>query len=166
VFGLSLPVVQVTGGLIIVALAWTMLFESDASSAANEKHQEIAGSVTPDHGNALGDKIFYPFTFPVTAGPGTLVVVLALSARAGQGDVPGRISAFAGIALAAMALSVLVYFCYGYAPRLTTMVSPATVHGTLRVIAFLLMCIGVQITWKGFSLLYASLPGHSAYVSS
>ena len=166
IFGLSLPVVQVAGGLIIVALAWTMLFQSDVDSATNAKHQEIAGYSVRDHENALADKIFYPFTFPVTAGPGTLVVILALSARAGQSHLTERISAYAGIALAAVVLSVFVYVCYGYAPRLTTKVSPATIHGTLRVIAFILMCIGVQIAWKGFSLLYTSLPGHQAYMPS
>jgi multiple antibiotic resistance protein len=159
-FGLSLPIVQVSGGIIIVALAWTMLFESDVDSATNAKHQEIAGYSARDHESAIADKIFYPFTFPVTAGPGTLVVILALSAHAEQSRLPGRISAYAGIALAVVVLSIFVYLCYGYAPRLITKVSPATVHGTLRVIAFILMCIGVQIAWKGYSLLYTSLPGH------
>jgi multiple antibiotic resistance protein len=166
ILGLSLPVVQVAGGLIIVALAWTMLFERDVNSAANAKHQEIAGYSARDNESVLADKIFYPFTFPVTAGPGTLVVVLALSVRAEQSRLPERISAYAGIALAAVVLSVLVYLCYGYAPKLITKVSPATIHGTLRVIAFILMCIGVQIAWKGFSLLYISLPGHQACMRS
>jgi multiple antibiotic resistance protein len=58
-----------------------------------------------------------------------------------------------GIVLAAIVLSASVYFCYGYAPRLIKAVSPSTVHGILRVIAFILMCIGVQIAWNGISML-------------
>ena len=161
-FGLSLPIVQVCGGLIIIALAWSMLFGKDANAATDAKHQEIAGYSIRNSEGAFAEKIFYPFTFPVTAGPGTLVVMLALSAHAAQGNLSERIWAYAGIALAVVVLSVAIYFCYAYAPRLTSRVSAATVHGTLRVIAFILMCIGAQIAWKGISLLYASLPATSA----
>jgi multiple antibiotic resistance protein len=58
-----------------------------------------------------------------------------------------------GIALAIVVLSVAVYFCYGFAPAITARVAPQTVQGILRVIAFVLMCIGVQITWNGASAL-------------
>src|ERR1700743_2581458 len=77
-FGISLPVVQVSGGLIIAATAWAMLFQNDADVAARGKQQEVAGLNEDDN---LGGKIFYPFTFPITAGPGTLVVTLTLSAH-------------------------------------------------------------------------------------
>ena len=59
--------------------------------------------------------------------------------------------------LAVVALSVLVYFCYAYAPKITKAIPPATAHGILRVIAFILLCIGVQIAWNGLSVLLADL---------
>jgi multiple antibiotic resistance protein len=34
------------------------------------------------------------------------------------------------------------------------------VHGILRVIAFILMCIGVQIAWNGFSTLIPTVLRH------
>ena len=155
-FGISLPIVQVTGGLVIVATAWTLLFEKDASAHAENKHREIAGSV-PGEDDDLSGKIFYPFTFPITAGPGSLVVMLTMSARAGENALAPRLQAYGGIALAAVVLAGSVYLCYGYAPRLIKAVIAPTVHGILRVIAFILMCIGVQIAWNGLSLLEASL---------
>jgi len=39
-------------------------------------------------------------------------------------------------------------------------VSPSTIHGILRVVAFILMCIGMQIAWNGISMLGATLLGH------
>jgi multiple antibiotic resistance protein len=156
-FGVSLPVVQVSGGLIIAATAWTMLFENDANAAARDKHQEAANCMRKDED--LAGKIFYPFTFPITAGPGTLVVTMTLSAHVGETTLAGRVAAYGGIALAAAVLSVFVYFCYAYAPLLVKLVSEATVHGILRVIAFILMCIGVQIAWNGFSMLSMQLLG-------
>ncbi len=158
-FGISLPIVQVTGGLVIAATAWSLLFEKDASAEARNKHKEIAGSGSTED-NDLEGKIFYPFTFPVTAGPGTLVVMLTLSAHASMKSLAGSAATHAGIVLAVVILSGSVYLCYGYAPRLIKAVSPSTVHGVLRVIAFILMCIGVQIAWNGISLLGSSFLTH------
>ncbi len=159
-FGVSLPIVQVAGGLVIAATAWSLLFEKDAGADARNKNREIAGSMTGEPDEDLSGKIFYPFTFPITAGPGTLVVMLTLSAHAGQNMLAARIQAHAGIAIASAVLSAFVYLCYGYAPRLTHSVSPSTVHGILRVIAFILMCIGVQIAWNGLSMLATGLLTH------
>jgi len=158
-FGISLPVVQLTGGIIIVATAWSLLFENDASVNTRKKQAEIRGNGSKED-EALDGMIFYPFTFPITAGPGTLVVMLTLSARVSNRGLLEAAAAHAGIVLAAVVLSASVYFCYGYAPRLIKAVSPSTVHGILRVIAFILMCIGVQIAWNGISMLGAALTNH------
>jgi len=158
-FGISLPVLQVTGGIVIAATAWSLLFENDAGANTRKKHQEIAGGSSEDDDNLQG-KIFYPFTFPITAGPGTLVVMLTLSARISNKSLPETAAGHAGIVLAAIVLCASVYFCYAYAPRLIKAVSPSTVHGILRVIAFILMCIGVQIAWNGFAMLGAALISH------
>ena len=151
-FGISLPIVQITGGIVIAATAWALLFERDANAGNRAKHQEVEGSVPADDDD-LNDKIFYPFTFPITAGPGTLVVTITLSAHGTASSLIAKTEAYGGIALASAVLSGSVYLCYGYAPKLIKAVSPATVHGILRVIAFILMCIGVQIAWNGISLL-------------
>ena len=158
-FGISLPVLQVTGGIVIAATAWSLLFENDAGANTRKKHQEIAGGSSEDDDNLQG-KIFYPFTFPITAGPGTLVVMLTLSARISNKSLPETAAGHAGIVLATIVLCASVYFCYAYAPRLIKAVSPSTVHGILRVMAFILMCIGVQIAWNGFAMLGAALISH------
>src|SRR5271163_4861333 len=158
-FGISLPIVQVTGGIVIAATAWSLLFENDASVNTRKKNEEIAGSGSGDDGD-LDGKVFYPFTFPITAGPGTLVVMLTLSARVSNKGLKETAAGHAGIVVAAIVLSASVYFCYSYAPRLIKAVSPSTVHGILRVIAFILMCIGMQIAWNGISMLGATLVSH------
>jgi multiple antibiotic resistance protein len=55
----------------------------------------------------------------------------------------------AGILVAVVALSLIVYLSYAYAPKITQRISPQTAHGLLRIIAFVLLCIGVQISWNG-----------------
>jgi multiple antibiotic resistance protein len=158
-FGISLPVVQVTGGIIIAATAWSLLFESDAGATARKKHEELGASSSKADDDFAG-MIFYPFTFPITAGPGTLVVMLTLSARVSNKGLSETAAYHAGIVLAAVVLSASVYFCYAYAPKLIKAISPSTVHGILRVIAFILMCIGVQIAWNGISMLGATWSSH------
>jgi multiple antibiotic resistance protein len=146
-FGISLPIVQVTGGVVIAATAWGLLFEPDADSLASDKQDEVAGSTFDER---LHRKIFYPFTFPITAGPGTMVAMLTISAHAAEATLLDEAAIHVGITLAALAMAVLIYFSYAYAPRLVATISPATAHGILRVVAFFLMCIGAQVAWSGF----------------
>ena len=111
--------------------------------------------------STLQEKAFYPFTFPITAGPGCIVVMLTLSARTVQPTVAETVIAHLGVFLAVVLLSLLVYICYSRAPRIASAVSPATAHGILRVVAFILVCIGIQIAWNGLSDLLASVIKHA-----
>ena len=159
-FGISLPIIQLTGGLVIVATAWTLLFDKDSNSHAKGKRQEI-GDSAPAEDEDLDGKVFYPFTFPLTAGPGSLAVMVTLSAHVAGNGLSVRVQDHVGIVLAVIALSVSVYLCYAYAPKLIKAISPATVHGLLRIIAFILMCIGVQIAWNGLSESVGTLIPHT-----
>jgi multiple antibiotic resistance protein len=71
--------------------------------------------------------------------------------------VLSNVVAHVGIFLAIAALSLTVFLSYGYAPKITARISPQTAHGILRVIAFVLLCIGVQITWNGVESLLKTL---------
>jgi multiple antibiotic resistance protein len=151
-FGISLPVIQVAGGLTLAAMGWGMLNEQQTQT--KQKVAEVDDCALA----SLEKKIFYPFTFPITAGPGCIVVMVTLSAHASVKGVFLNLSGHAGIAAAVVLLSVAVYFCYGYARAITSRISPQTAHGILRVIAFVLLCIGVQIMSNGIeSLLRTAL---------
>jgi multiple antibiotic resistance protein len=155
-FGISLPIVQFSGGIVIAAMGWSVLNERDARANSKNKQEEteIANESKMED---LEHMVFYPFTFPITSGPGTLVGLLTLTAHISNKVISKDILAHAGVFLAVVVLSVLVYFCYAYAPKITKAVPPATANGILRVIAFILLCIGVQIAWNGLSVLLADL---------
>jgi multiple antibiotic resistance protein len=155
-FGISLPIVQVAGGLVIAAMGWGVLNEPDSDAASDAKKEE-SGELLESKFASLKQKAFYPFTFPVTSGPGTLVTVLTLGAHLSNKKLSTNVLAHCGVFAAVVAISVLVYFCYAYAPKITTKISPNTVHGILRVVAFILLCIGVQIAWNGISELVKTL---------
>jgi multiple antibiotic resistance protein len=155
-FGISLPIVQVAGGIVIASIGWSVLNEQDSEASARNKREEIQLDQSTSLRN-LEQKAFYPFTFPVTSGPGTLVTMLTLSARFSSGMIPQKFFGHLGLLLAVLILSTAVYFCYAYAPRITKAISPTTAHGILRVVAFITICIGVQITWNGLSSLVVAL---------
>lgn len=146
-FGISLPIVQLSGGFVIAAIGWTMLNQQDPAPST-EKRQAAEQAQARDVEGTLLQKTFYPFTFPITAGPGCIVVMLTLSARIPQKTIPS-VFAHVGLLLAVLLLSSTVYFCYAYAPRLVRVISPSTAQGILRVFSFILLCIGVQIAWNG-----------------
>jgi multiple antibiotic resistance protein len=102
----------------------------------------------------LGSQAFYPFTFPLTAGPGAVVVTLTLAAHAEQSkSINTIIVSELGLFLAIIVLCIMIYFAYGYAPALARKISRQTVHGILRIISFILLAIGVQIFWRGAEVL-------------
>jgi multiple antibiotic resistance protein len=150
-FGISLPVVQISGGLALAAMGWKLLNQEEPDE--KEKLPDIDG---PDM-RSLEQKVFYPFTFPITAGPGCIVVMVTLSAHASGKAFLSSVMAHAGIAIAVVLLSIAVYFCYGHAPTITARISPQTVHGVLRLIAFVLLCIGVQITLNGLEAIVKAM---------
>jgi multiple antibiotic resistance protein len=155
-FGISLPVIQLAGGLVITSIGWTLLNQKDADVTTHDKQEEA--DANDDKSKALAGKSFYPFTFPITSGPGTLVVILTLSAHVSRATPLDYGLSHGGVFLAIVVISILCYFCYAYAPRLTRAVAPGTVHGILRVMAFIVLSIGVQIMWNGFRTLYSQLP--------
>lgn len=155
-FGISLPIVQFSGGIVIAAMGWSVLNERDAR-ANSRKKQEETEERDETQAHHFEQEAFYPFTFPVTSGPGTLVALLTVTAHISNRVLSKNILAHVGVFLAIVVLSVLVYFCYAYAPRITKVIPPSTAHGILRVVAFILLCIGVQIAWNGLSVLLAQI---------
>jgi multiple antibiotic resistance protein len=145
-FGISLPVIQVAGGLVLASMGWNLLSQPDAPDPT---HPAGPSSSLEE----LDSKAFYPFTFPLTAGPGAVVVTLTLAAHAEQPTIIESVFSQLGLFLAILVLCFMVYFAYGYAPALARKISRQTIHGILRIISFILLTIGVQIFWRGAEVL-------------
>jgi multiple antibiotic resistance protein len=159
-FGISLPIVQLAGGVVVAAIGWGVLNQPDMDTEKQTAGVQIASAEDAAQ-QRWGAKTFYPLMFPITAGPGCLVVMLTLSAHTMEGDsLTQTVLARVGLLLAVVLLSGLVYVCYASAPQITAKISPSTTHGILRVIAFILLCIGVQIAWNGLESLIKPLLAH------
>jgi multiple antibiotic resistance protein len=151
-FGVSLPVVQVGGGLVVTSVGWSMLMEKE------EAHDATRKNLQPSDHDVFG-RAFYPLTLPLTVGPGSISVAITLGANStrhyGFSILP------IGAALTAMGLiAVSIFLCYGYADRLARVLGKTGMTVIIRLSAFLLVCIGVQIMWNGISTLLSSVSFH------
>ena len=147
-FGISLPVVQVGGGLIVVSTGWAMLTRSDQVDRG-QVHQTVT---TQD----VLKNAFYPLTLPLTVGPGSISIAITLGAN--EPRHPGaNVLALISAAIGAALIALTIYLCYGYADRLAAAIGQSGMNVILRLSSFLLVCIGVQIFWNGLSALVKTL---------
>ena len=147
-FGISLPVVQVGGGLIVVSTGWAMVTRSDQVDRG-QTHQTLTQQ-------DILKNAFYPLTLPLTVGPGSISIAITLGANEPR-HLGGNILAIVAAAIGAALIAVTIYVCYGYADRLAAAVGPNGMNVILRLSSFLLVCIGVQIFWNGLSVLIKTL---------
>jgi multiple antibiotic resistance protein len=143
-FGISLPVVQVAGGLVLASMGWSLLTKPDTGPGNRGD-----GASSHKARSNLEDMVFYPLTFPITAGPGCMVVALTLSAHASEPELVESAFAHLGLLIATVLLGIVVYLSYAYADTLASKLSPSASQAILRVISFILLCIGGEIMWNG-----------------
>ena len=154
-FGISIEILQLMGGLVLVAMGWGMLNKQEVKQDSDDPHvrQAAVACVT----KYWESQAFYPLTFPITVGPGSVAVMLTLGVQARGLLLPERLWALAGLILSLIAMSVLIYFFYAYAPVAAEKVPPSVAQGFMRVVAFLVICIGGQIAWNGLHPLLNSI---------
>jgi multiple antibiotic resistance protein len=148
-FGISLPVVQVGGGLIVISTGWTMLKRRDEEER-NEMHRNMQSQDT------LRDS-FYPLTLPLTVGPGSISVAITLGANARHDYGVNFLATLAAI-VGSVVIACSIFLGYGFADRLAQILGATAMSVIMRLSSFLLVCIGVQILWNGASTLLASVP--------
>ena len=145
-FGISLPVVRVAGGLLVCSTAWHLLTAPDPQDTGDAAL--TAQSLTFD---ALSQRAFYPLTFPLTCGPGSIAVAITLGANLQSSKI--ALLHMTTAALGILLLAVTVFVCLRYAERILRPLGKTGTTVFLRLMAFVLLCIGVEILWGGLSSL-------------
>ena len=146
IFGISLPVVRLGGGLLVASTAWRMLHRTDddeVHAAAAEKASEMSYA-------EVVRRSFFPITFPLTTGPGTIAASIALGSQIPTTPVlylAGAIVAAAGAVL----VSLVLYLIFRNSARVITWLGEIGMLVLMRLMAFILLCIGIQIMWNGWA---------------
>jgi multiple antibiotic resistance protein len=144
-FGLSLPVVQVGGGLIVISTGWSLLRQSDDDGGKQNAHD---GCNDSDYAN----RAFYPLTLPLTVGPGSISVAIAVGANRAE-STQWYWPFFAGMLIGSVLIAASVYLSYRFAERIEKTLGDSAMNILIRLSSFILVCIGVQILWNGLSTL-------------
>src|SRR5579862_1974249 len=150
-FGISLPVVQVGGGLIVISNGWAMLQRKEEPDRSGPMHKNVNPA-------DIFRNAFYPLTLPLTVGPGSISVAITLGANEPHHLGVNFVAVLAALVGSAL-VSASIFLCYGFADRLAAILGESAMSIILRLLSFLLVCIGVQILWNGVSALLKTLPG-------
>ena len=148
-FGISLAALRIAGGLVVAVQAWAML--SAAEDHEERKEGQAAGAT------GAPDVAFFPLTMPFTTGPGTMSVAIALGSNLPAGS-PRMVPFILGSSAAVLAVATLVWLAYSSADRILGWLGPGGARVMSRLSAFLLLCIGTQITLGGVTeVLHAAM---------
>jgi multiple antibiotic resistance protein len=148
-FGITVPVLRIAGGLAVSSFGWRLLRDGiepshDPGPAAEEARVEA----------------FYPLTMPLTAGPGSIAVAITIGAQRPQNLGLTDVAILGAAAITGLfAISATVLLCYRFADRMVSMLGPSGISVMVRLTAFILLCIGIQIIWSGYSALMGLPPG-------
>ena len=148
-FGLSIPAVRVAGGLVLAIAGWRLLNEGQGDS----KHRAPEASQEEVLNGA-----FYPLTLPLTVGPGSIAVMVTLGSSLLDGSGTAGLLDGLGAIIGLAATCVLIYICYSQAEHILGRLGASGVNVLLRLSAFILLCIGVQIALEGYAAIFPTHP--------
>jgi multiple antibiotic resistance protein len=140
-FGISIYAVQIGGGLVVAATGWSLL--AQGTSGVNKK------SVGDEN---ILEHAFYPYTLPITVGPGSISVAVTLGAHLpSELHEPSFLSAKVLVAslLGIAIVCIIIFICYRYARAAERLLGSSGTSVVMRLSSFILMCIGVQIICTG-----------------
>ena len=144
-FGISLPIVRVAGGAIIAANAWRLLSVDQSSS---DSRQALAKGFTPEMARTHA---FYPMTFPISVGPGSIAAAITIGVTLHDPHLALSLARFTGGVTALVVIGAVMFLAFGYAKTLLRPLGETGIMVFLRLSAFILLCLGVQIVWDGLS---------------
>src|SRR5580658_1859152 len=146
-FGISVPIVQLAGGIVICRMGFLLLTSDNEIKSKKE-------TAHPDATANLDNILFYPVAFPMTTGPGTISIILTLSAQPNETSLAEHFFNLAALVIALLGICILVFVCYANTPRLTHRLGPRGEQIVNRLSAFLVFCIGMQIAFSGIRVLF------------
>lgn len=150
IFGLAIPVIQLGGGILICKTAMELLGDS-GSSTTKEPNQNVDSFKWIN----IEQKIFYPITFPISIGPGSISVIFTLMASA---SIKGKLLQtginYLVIALVIICMAGILYVFLSQGQKIIEKLGPVGNQIINKLVAFFTFCIGIQISVTGISQIF------------
>lgn len=147
-FDISIPVVQVAGGAVVIALGWKLL-------ADNAKITDVVVNQAQAKAQAM-ERAFAPLTMPLTIDSGVISVAITVGANHAHSVEHEVILLLAGISGAGI-IALLIFLSYRFAERVGSWIGHTGMIVVVRLSAFIMLCIGVGITWNGVKTMLAEV---------
>jgi multiple antibiotic resistance protein len=148
-FGISLAAVQVGGGIVVTFAGWQILNrKSDMSDRMTD---------SPHNNQAILSQAFYPLTMPLTVGPGSIAVALTLGSNLHEERHMQLIFSALTAVIGILLIGVTIFLCYWFSERLQQFLGENGTSILIRLSAFLVLCIGIQIMFNGLEDFYELL---------
>lgn len=148
-FGVGLGALRIAGGLVVAYRAWELLMQP-------QEHEQRKATDASAAQDSVEDVAFFSLTMPFTTGPGSIAVAVALSSqRPSSGG--GALAFFGGLSLAALCIAAIVWLSYRWSDRVMALLGASGARVLSRLVAFLLLCVGVQIMVTGVESLMQTM---------
>jgi multiple antibiotic resistance protein len=145
-FGITLEAVQIGGGLLVTVAGWKILNKSNDFS---DKQIE-----SPPNSQEILSQAFYPLTMPLTVGPGSIAVALTLGSNLHTETHLQLIFSALTAVIGILFIGLTIFLCYRFSEGLQRLLGPTGTSILIRLSAFILVCIGVQIVFNGLADFY------------
>jgi multiple antibiotic resistance protein len=142
-FGISIDQFRIAGGIVLAHIAWSMLNGQEITS-----HHGTAGE--KEHMADLSGLAFYPITFPIIVGPGTIATLIIYAGH--TKGIEGLISIGAVIAAILTILFVVLFFASFFGKVLSDIMRVIMT----RLMGMILLAIAIEMVVAGIQ---AVLPG-------
>jgi len=150
-FGLSVPVIQLGGGIMICKMGWGFL--SDEKNATGVSGIGEPGNPLTGY-NQIAGKLFFPITFPITIGAGTISVLFTLSAHSESLHHSRYYLNMLAIFISIIVICLLIYIFYLNTKTIINFLGAKGENILYRLSAFLIFCVGLQIAVTGLKTLF------------
>ncbi|MDL5046003.1 MarC family protein [Oscillatoria amoena NRMC-F 0135] len=141
-FGLTVDIIRVAGGLVVAHVGWKMLNAVPALKA--DEHQEAMDKQ---------DISLSPMALPIMANPGAMSVAVSLGVGAHDAGQ------FAGSLTALLIMVLFNFACMMTAEPLVRRLGVNGMNALNKILGFLVLCIGVAVLSSGLPGLYHFMTG-------
>lgn len=136
------------GGAVVSSLGWRLL-------ADNPKASDAAIDLLHAKAIALG-RSFAPLTMPLTIDAGVISVAITVGANHAHTFKHAMIQVLASV-IGASIIALSILLAYRYAQRGGKRIGHTGMMVVVRLSAFIMLCIGVGISWNGLKALLAEI---------
>lgn len=133
-FGITLPALRITGGILVFLVGYHML-------------QGVGSKLHTSDGDSETDIAVSPLAVPLLAGPGTIATAMNYSAAGGWVDIIVTVAVFA-------VLCLITFICFVFSSKIMAVIGKSGLGIVTRLMGLILAVIGVQMLSEGVKAVF------------